>query len=222
MGRKMTRAVRVMITIPQRAIDLILESEGIDQPWRWPGGGSGITLGYGCDIGADPASLDFWQPYLTEPQIALLAQAKGRTGRAAAVIQTRFRSIKVTREQSLAVFKEESLPREIALTLKAFPGIEFMPGEVLGALVSVVYNRGTDITDDPGSTRRREMRIIHEILADFQTMTAEGRAACVDEYARKIALQIRKMKRLWVNQGLDGLLVRRDAEADLILSALAA
>ena len=41
----------------------------------------------------------------------------------------------------------------------------------------------------------------------------------VPEYIRKIALQFRKMKRLWVGQGLDGLLTRRDAEADLVLSA---
>jgi GH24 family phage-related lysozyme (muramidase) len=31
-----------------------------------------------------------------------------------------------------------------------------------------------------------------------------------------IANQFRKMKRLWVGKGLDGLLERRDSEADLI------
>jgi hypothetical protein len=76
--------------IPQKAIDLILEAEGIDQPGRWPGGGSGITLGYGCDIGADPKSLDFWTGILSDDEIALLRTARGITGRGAAQIQTRF------------------------------------------------------------------------------------------------------------------------------------
>lgn len=204
-----------MTTIPKEAIVLILESEGIDQPGNWPGGGSGITIGYGCDIGADPASLDFWVPYLTISQIARLAEAKGKTGRAAAQIQTRFADIRVTEAQALAVFLEQSLPREIAITLKAFPGVELMPPAVLGAMVSLVYNRGTDKIGD----RRREMRIIGEILAEFQTFDSASRAACQSEYIRKIALQIRKMKRLWEGKGLDGLLVRRDAEADMVLSA---
>ncbi len=37
---------------------------------------------------------------------------------------------------------------------------------------------------------------------------------------REIAGQIRAMKRLWEGQGLDGLLRRRDAEADLVESAI--
>ena len=37
---------------------MILEAEGIEQPAKWPGGESGITLRYGCDIGADPKSRD--------------------------------------------------------------------------------------------------------------------------------------------------------------------
>ncbi len=203
-------------TIPQKAIDLILLSEGIDQPFRWPGGGSGITLGYGCDIGADPASLEFWKPHLTPDQISLLAQAKGKTGRAAAQIQTRFKSIVISKRQALEVFSQQSLPREIALTLKAFAGVQFMPGLVLGAMVSLVYNRGTALDGD----RRKEMRIIHEILEEFGTFDEALRAAVQNEYIRKIAIQFRKMKRIWQGQNLPGLLIRRDAEADLCLDAI--
>ena len=207
-----------MTSLPQSAIDLILYSEGIDQPGKWPGGGSGITLGYGCDIGADPESLDYWVPHLPISHIARLREAKGKTGRAAAQIQTRFADIKVTKAQALSVFQQQSLPREIAITLRAFPGVEFMPPAVLGAMVSLVYNRGTDLRGE----RRHEMKIISEILAEFQTFTPERRAAVQAEYIRKIALQFCKMKRLWVGKGLDGLLTRRDAEADLVLSALVA
>lgn len=206
--------------LSQKSINLIVSSEGLDQPWRWPGGGSGITIGCGCDIGADPDSLRFWTPHLTPAQIALLSTAKGVVGRRAAQIASRFRGININRSQALDVFTKSTLPHEIALTLKAFPGIEFMPEPVQGALVSLVFNRGTDITDDVGSTRRREMRIIHEILAEFQTFDSLDRARVQDEYITKIALQLRKMKRLWEGSGLDGLLKRRDAEADLCLSAI--
>jgi len=202
--------------IPQSAIDLILESEGMDQPYKWPGGGSGITLGYGVDIGADPEGLEHWRGVLADTEIQTLRQAVGVTGRAAQNIQSRFVGIKVSRSQALKVFQELTLPTEIRKTLKAFPGVEFMPPEVLGAMVSLVYNRGTSIEGD----RRREMRIIHEILAEFQTFTEEQRDACRVEYMTKIAGQFRRMKRLWIGQSLDGLLVRRDKEADLILSAI--
>ncbi len=203
-------------TIPQSAIDLILESEGIDQPYRWPGGGSGITLGYGVDIGADPDGLEHWRGVLADTEIKTLSQAKGITGRAAQNIQSRFVGIKISRAQALKVFSELTLPTEIEKTLKAFPGVEFMPPEVLGAMVSLVYNRGTSIVGE----RRREMRIIHEILEEFQTFTPEQRDAVRVEYITKIAGQFRRMKRLWIGQGLYGLLVRRDKEADLILSAI--
>ena len=46
-------------------------------------------------------------------------------------------------------------------------------------------------------------------------------AAVVNGDFREIADQLRSMKRLWVNQGLDGLLVRRDKEADLVESCMA-
>lgn len=203
-------------TIPQEAIDLILESEGIDQPYRWPGGGSGVTLGYGVDIGADPDGLEHWRGVLADTEIQTLKQAVGLTGWAAKQIESRFVGIKVTKAQAMKVFSELTLPTEIAKTLRAFPGVEAMPPEVLGAMVSLVYNRGTS-TDGP---RRYEMKIIGEILAEFQTFNADQRAACQAEYIAKIAGQFRRMKRLWVGQGLDGLLVRRDREADLILSAI--
>lgn len=208
-----------MITsIPQSAIDLILEDEGLDQPWDWPGGGSGITLGFGCDIGADPISLEYWRGVLPDDQMITLAQAKGITGQSAKQIQTRFQGITVTRPQALRVFLCQTVPVEIRKALRAFPGLEFMPPEVIGAMVSLVYNRGTDT--DPNNPRRHEMLIISQILAEFGSMSPVQQASVRFEYISKIALQFRKMKRLWVGQGLDGLLARRDAEADLCLSSL--
>jgi GH24 family phage-related lysozyme (muramidase) len=204
--------------IPQKAIDLILESEGIDQPGKWPGGGSGITLGYGCDIGADPKSLDFWRGILAEGEIDLLKSALGITGRAAAQIQTRFHDIRVTKAQALDVFMRQSLPREERMTAAGFPGSENLPGPAFGALVSLVYNRGTALDGD----RRREMKAIHDAIVN-SARNEEGEAPEVrqNNLLRFIAGQFRSMKRLWVGKGLDGLLARRDAEADLVESAIA-
>jgi GH24 family phage-related lysozyme (muramidase) len=203
--------------IPQKAIDLILEAEGVDQPGRWPGGGSGITLGYGCDIGADPKSLDFWTGILTDEQIARLQSAKGITGRAAAQIQTRFHDIKVTEAQARDVFMRQSLPREERLTAVGFPGSENLPGPAFGALVSLVYNRGTALDGD----RRREMKAIHDaIVTSAKNEEGEDPKVRQNNLLRFIAEQFRSMKRLWVGKGLDGLLNRRDAEADLVESAI--
>lgn len=199
------------MTFPQKAVDLILAAEGIDQPGRWPGGGSGITLGYGCDIGADPESLEFWRGTLSNDQMKLLEQAKGITGRAAKQIETRFAGIRIGKEAAMKVFMCTSLPREITITTKAYPGIDQMPPEALGAMTSIVYNRGASMAGE----RRREMAAIKDIIASFAAGKIKQNAALA-----QIAKQIRSMKRLWVGQGLDGLLKRREAEAKLVESAI--
>jgi len=71
-----------------------------------------------------------------------------------------------------------------------------------GALVSMIYNRGNKLDGD----RRKEMRAIVELVAKADY---EG-----------IADQIERSKRLWENVGLDGLVKRREEEADLILNSL--
>jgi GH24 family phage-related lysozyme (muramidase) len=194
---------------PQEAVSMILEAEGIDQPGKWPEGESGITLGYGCDIGADPKSLEYWRGILTDEQINRLAAAKGKTGRAAANIARQFSDIKVSKADALSVFMKKTLPLEIALTRKTYPGIDLLPPTVLGAMTSIVYNRGADL----GGDRRSEMREIKEVITQFANTPLERRdlRATLD----KIAGLIQSMKRLWGNSQR-GLLIRRDSEAKLI------
>lgn len=204
------------MNISNKAIALILESEGIDQPSKWPGGGSGITLGYGSDIGADGRALDNWRGVLTDAQIARLETARGVTGRAAAQIAGRFADIRVTKEQAMQVFTKQTLPRWTATTAKAFPGVELLPPDARGAMVSLVFNRGSAI----GGGRRQEMQNIHEDLALFKAMPEAARNAELPHILHRIAVEIRKMKRLWQNQGLDGLLTRRENEARLVENSL--
>ena len=62
----------------------------------------------------------------------------------------------------------------------------------------MVFNRGTSLK----GPSRMEMRKIKELIPK-------------KDY-KGIANEVRKMKRLWIGKNLDGLLERRDSEADLI------
>lgn len=207
---------------PFAAVKLMIEEEGLDQPGKWPGGGSGITLGYGCDIGADPDSLSFWVGVLSDDAVGRLTAAKGIMGRSAAQIASRFADIKVTMAQALDVFMKKTLPVEIAKTKATYPGIEVFPPALLGAMTSIVYNRGTDLDrDESEGSRRLELRNIADIIAETAQLPEEARAAEIPGAMRKIAQQIQKMKRLWTGKGLNGLLTRRDNETLLVTSAIA-
>jgi GH24 family phage-related lysozyme (muramidase) len=86
-------------------------------------------------------------------------------------------------------------------TMTTFPGVDKLPLDVQGALVSLVFNRGMSMVDTkPGD--RAEMRTIRDAVAR--------------QDLRAIADQLRQMKRLWENKNLDGLLLRREAEARLV------
>lgn len=189
--------------IPQRAIDLILKAEGVDQPYAWPGGDSGITIGYGYDLGYETTFARDWHGVLTPEQINALMSALGRRGMAAFDIESRFHSITITQEQARLVFDNRTLPHYEAETAAAFPGADRLPGLALGALVSLVFNRGSSMV----GPRRREMRAVRDAVKSGDLKT--------------VALQLRAMKHLWVGKGEDGLLVRRDAEASLVEEAIA-
>jgi GH24 family phage-related lysozyme (muramidase) len=65
------------------------------------------------------------------------------------------------------------------------------------------------------------MKAIHDAIVN-SARNEEGEAPEVrqNNLLRFIAGQFRSMKRLWEGKGLDGLLARRDAEADLVESAI--
>jgi len=191
--------------ISNRALRLIIDFEGINQPGQWPGASSGITLGYGYDLGhVTPEQFERdWGACFTPEQKARLRGAIGKTGTAAAALAPRLADIKCNRADSARVLNEVSIPDYLERTRAAFPGVDALPADAQGALVSLVYNRGPGMTGES----RREMRTIRELvpLGDLAG----------------IARALREMKRLWEGKGLAGLLRRRDAEASLIEAALA-
>jgi GH24 family phage-related lysozyme (muramidase) len=199
-----------MKTISSKAIQLILNAEGLDQPDKWPGGASGITIGIGYDLGyttVDRFESD-WGDILTAAEIQRLKEVVGLHGLSARVRAHEFSDIKINSEDAKKVFTERTLPIQQTRAQLAFPGFDQLPVDAQGALISLVYNRGTSMFDKPGEDRRKEMRAIRDAVAvgDLQ----------------EIANQLRSMERLWEGKGLDGLIKRREDEAALVESSIGA
>jgi hypothetical protein len=207
---------RPWLAIPQEAFDLILHSEGIDQPWKWPGLDSGISIGPGFDLSSETRAEveEAWSPYLSADQIRRLQVAVGVSGQAARAIAPNFRDITVTRAQSDDVFYRVIVPKYYRQMASAFPGVERLPGPAQGALLSCGYNRGWSTRDSVGSDRRREMAHIKSALATNQDVNTK---------VRIVASQLRSMERLWADNpnSFDDLHDRREKEARLAESALA-
>jgi GH24 family phage-related lysozyme (muramidase) len=194
-----------MEPLTEKAKKLIFDFEGIDQPSDWPGGASGITIGLGYDLGYESAG-DFekdWKALLGDGNFTTLCEVVGLKGADAQAKASGLKTIKVKSADAEQVFLERSVPKYQALTQQAFPGVDALPADAQGALFSLVYNRGTSMNGDS----RKEMRAIRDAVPNGDL--------------QEIANQLRAMKRLWVNKGLDGLLKRRDAEADLVESCIA-
>lgn len=168
----------------------------------WPGGESGCTIGIGYDLGYTPRAR-FVADWHALPQVELdrLGATIGVRGLRARERTKEVRDIVIGWPVALEVFQRATIPFWIAQTRVAFPGVEALPWDAEGALVSLVFNRGPSME----GARRSEMR--------------EIRAAVPAGDLARIARMLRRMKRLWVGKGLDGLLARREAEAVLVEGA---
>jgi hypothetical protein len=173
----------------------------------WPKGESGITIGIGYDVGyvtVGDLRRD-WVPFLTEVQLTALSEACGRHGTAARDVLAGMPSIVLGWASADAQFKRITQPRYIGQTERALPNSSMLSAASLGALVSLVYNRGASFSVP--SARDRYGR-----FQEMRNIKAHMRAG---EFAR-IPGEIRAMKRLWMDDpDLLGLLIRRDLEADL-------
>jgi GH24 family phage-related lysozyme (muramidase) len=194
-----------MSPLTANAQKLLFTYEGMDQPWEWPGGQSGITLGIGYDLGQCTADsfVQDWSPILGDAGCTALKCAIGVKGDAAKALAPQFRAYRVSPSDAEKVFVNCSAPKYLKLTEQAFPGVDKLPPDAQGALFSLVYNRGISMNGDS----RLEMRNIRDAVA-------QGDLA-------EIAKQLRAMKRLWAGKNMDGLLKRRDAEAALVESCIA-
>ena len=184
-------------SLSDAALDLITSFEGSPPNPEWPGGESGVTIGYGCDIGADPDSLSAWSGLLSSEDMAKLEAVKGITGAAAHRALASVKSIVIDKAAATTVLNSYSLPSQISKTLKAFPGSDQLPPDSFGALVSLVYNRGTSL------------KATHDAIAVGPSQWPEA------------VIQIAKMAHLWpLPPTASNLSGRRLAEASLFARGL--
>jgi GH24 family phage-related lysozyme (muramidase) len=200
-------------TISNRARDMLILFEvsgkaSYEARYRkpiWPKGLSGVTIGIGYDVGyvnKDLLASD-WNGLLSAPQIAALEGACGISGSAAGDLVAFVQTVDVPWTAATAQL-DRMLKFVGGETLNAFPGAEKLSADSFGALVSLVYNRGSGMKSANNDTidRRREMRNIRQALSG-------GRVG-------DVANEIRNMKRIWSGQSdARGLLARRDLEAQL-------
>ncbi len=169
---------------------------------EWPGAASGVTVGVGYDLGYNSATVIVKDWYaLGTSTSGRLATAAGITGQSARAILPRYRDITIEWVDADGVFRRTTLSRFYALTKRTYPGLEKLRPNAQAALVSLVFNRGSDLTGE----RRREMREIKSLVPkkDYEGM----------------AEQLRSMKRIWRNSDVgEGLIRRREAEAVLMLT----
>jgi hypothetical protein len=173
----------------------------------WPNADSGLTIGIGYDCGYHKAEeIDSDWPTLDVGARRRLATAAGVKGRNAKALADSMQDIVVPWDAAYATFRDCMLPKYERLALKTFTGMELLPVECGSALVSLVFNRGTKVEDDPDDKlqRRQEMKAIQSLIA----------AGCPE----MVPGQLRSMKRLWPT--LRGLRDRREAEAVLFEKGL--
>lgn len=171
--------------------------------FTWPGGASGPTIAIGIDCGyyttKEIASIFSFVP---AEQLKLIQEASGKKGASGKEYTKTLRQagITVDWEKAEHIFETFTWPKFSKLAEKAFPGLNDLHEDAYGAIVSLVFNRGTSMKGDS----RKEMRTIRALISE--------------KNYKKIAQQLREMKRIWIGKDLDGLLERRDAEAALIES----
>lgn len=170
----------------------------------WPGGESGVTIGIGYDLGFNnKTTIDRdWRGKIPDETVEVLKTASGVKGPDAKAKTAEIKSqVLVPFPSAKVVFYASTLPRYAADTRTVYPGVEKLPADAQGAILSLIYNRGSSLSGD----RRKEMKAIVDLVA------AKDLAG--------IAAQFTAMKRLWDQAALPGLHVRRDEEAKLIKNA---
>lgn len=169
----------------------------------WPGGASGLTVGIGADLGyMSVAEFEkYFAKYFTATQNAKLKQIIGLKGERAKAKLSSIKGIELLWEDAILAFVEWTLPKFWKLTNELWPGIEELKEKAQIGLVSLVFNRGTSTK----GTSRKEMINIKPLV--------------LKKDYKGIAKEIRSMKRLWEGKNLDGLIKRREMEAQMVEAA---
>ena len=207
-------AAPVRMTCSTSGLDMLvgfeISSEGFyHQKLRhptWPGSESGVTIGIGYDLGfSSIAQLHRdWDGHIADADVLALEVACKQQGQAARQLlrnRPSLAAVVVPLTAAQQVFYLASLPTYAQTCLKAYPGVQHLPADAQSAMLSLVYNRGAN----KSGSSRSEMK---DLTGAIETGDLEG-----------MALLLESMKRLWEGRNLDGLLKRRDQEAELVRRA---
>lgn len=198
----------------QKTLELLLKYEvggGKDyyekylSKFTWPGGASGPTIGIGIDCAyyTENELADIFN-FLKKEEVEIIKAAVGKTSEKGREYTKKLRAagINVNWEKALEIFQKITWAKFTKLAEKTFPGLSDLCPDAYGAIVSLVFNRGTSLVGE----KRLEMRNIKVLVPK-------------KDY-KKIAEELRHMKRIWKGKNLDGLIERREAEARLIESCI--
>lgn len=161
---------------------------------------SGVTIGMGYDCGQYSASKikTDWSGVLPKDMVDMLAGTAGLKKQAAVNALPRLKNVVVPVEAALQVFYNITLFDFAKKALKIYPDLPKLHPVEQSVIVSIVYNRGDDLSN---TDRRKEMRqLIAAIKNDNDAVIADV---------------IKSMCRLWPNTL--GLRLRRQTEAELVL-----
>lgn len=172
----------------------------------WPGGDSGVTVGIGYDLGQEQRETIImdWTGNVNLNFVSLMANLAGITGESAKLkITGLVKGIVIPYSAAYEVFVNNTLPRYCKIALRTYPGLDKLNPDTQGAIVSLIYNRGSKLTGDS----RTEMA---ELVPLIQNADYSG-----------IADAIERMKRVWIGkEGMAGLIERREVEAKIVTDSL--
>ncbi|WP_309708222.1 hypothetical protein [Armatimonas sp.] len=124
----------------------------------WPGEASGVTIGVGYDLGYYEAATikADWEDYLTPKTLKRLIACAGKTGKDAEKAIAGVKDIVIDWDDALAVFRNTTISTFWRKAKLAFPGVEKLHPNARGAMLSLVFNRGTSLVGDRRGCRTKK------------------------------------------------------------------
>ena len=175
---------------------------------QWPGYASGVTVGFGYDLGYHTKAdvQRDWEGVANPSELLAMMQVVGVTGNRAQSLASQIKSqVHLDWNESQKVFERITLPEWSAKTAKAYRiARDDLHPDCNGALVGNTFNRGEAISSEG---RSREKYLIREALRRENYSVIPG--------------LFREQRKYWPGtSGSNGLQTRRSEEADLFQKGL--
>jgi len=202
------------LKFPIKAVKLIVTEEvGSEAEYNkslihptWPEGESGVTIGIGYDLGyasKDQIKAD-WGDKVNGNHLVQLLSASGYKGlQAKAQIGPLMRLVTISYQDAMDVFIKRNIPQSYKLSVNTYPGLDKLNPDTIGAIVSLVYNRGTALV----GKNREGMAALKPLIASADYTS--------------IADTIEDMKHIWEGGEDEGLVERRVLEANMVRVSIA-